>query len=139
MFKMQNREYVGRLIIRDREYLVDRERGASIGKCPLCGGEVKDYQEYCHHCGQHLDWREETNHRFFCEQITEDNSIGVCRKCLEIVPYGTETCPSCGRLLGWGWGNYEGEDDSYLDDDVTSYHDEPMGAMEPFRRKEDVR
>lgn len=113
MFAMQNREYIGKLIVKDREYLVKREPKSAQGKCPTCDRPVILGQNYCSYCGQKLDWRDSTEHRFFAIQMNDDNSKGVCRNCLEIVPYGEERCPDCGCLLGWGWENNEGTKDSF--------------------------
>lgn len=30
-----------------------------MGDCPMCGGLVVEWGEYCSHCGQRLDWGDE--------------------------------------------------------------------------------
>jgi len=32
---------------------------ADVGVCPSCGVAVVHYENYCHRCGQKLDWSEE--------------------------------------------------------------------------------
>lgn len=35
------------------------DRGYGYGYCPVCGHYNEHPANYCHNCGQHLDWSEE--------------------------------------------------------------------------------